>query len=384
MHRLLLWLTNTFNESKWEVIKHIISRYIFRIHLSIYSATSSPAVADTLLLISKDLYGFFKSESFSQLSDQDLFQRDIELCTEFLRIVANSADLQCLEAGFTQISSDPILLAGISAASTAPQSSHGKRKGSRGVTPVSSVSFESMSMLLQSAEFISGCLKEYSTVKENRRRMIHLDSVNVMAMGLQKLILLRDFMEAKFSRTSTHVFSLAVRTATGPSSHENDPLYQSISSQLILMEKNAIQLLSAFRNFALDDVGREQLLISNIFPLLCRVIKTGTAISASGVSDKDSDDNKASELLLSSVRVTAKLSLFEDFRDQVNSSKPPIHLASLVGILTTEGKLMAKVMNGDESINWPSWHTWPLLSRTAFTLGNFTTTNDSNRFCTMQ
>jgi len=38
-----------------------------------------------------------------------------------------------------------------------------------------------------------------------------------------------------------------------------------------------------------------------------------------------------------------------------------------------------RVMNGDDEISWPSWHTWPLLSRAAFSLGNMTTTNDANR-----
>ena len=35
--------------------------------------------------------------------------------------------------------------------------------------------------------------------------------------------------------------------------------------------------------------------------------------------------------------------------------------------------------DGEEKRGWPSWHTWPLLSRVCFTLGNLTTTNDANR-----
>jgi hypothetical protein len=35
--------------------------------------------------------------------------------------------------------------------------------------------------------------------------------------------------------------------------------------------------------------------------------------------------------------------------------------------------------DNDDEIGWPSWHTWPLLSRICFTLGNLTTSNEANR-----
>jgi hypothetical protein len=40
----------------------------------------------------------------------------------------------------------------------------------------------------------------------------------------------------------------------------------------------------------------------------------------------------------------------------------------------------AGMESSSSSRRWPIWYTWPLLSRVAFTLGNLTTTNDSNRY----
>lgn len=374
MHRLLLWLTATFNETTHDVVRHVICRYIFRIHLSIYAATNSRAVADTLVLISKDLCGFFKTEAVSDPSFQDLFKLDTELITDFLRIVWGTSDDMSSRAGFTT--------AGVERDRGDPDSlstAGGKRRGSCGAS-VTLVSAETMELLLRAAEFAAGSIKEISNTKENRRRMVHLETMSVSILGLQRLISLRDFLESRSSR-APHVFGLAIKASKAAEGTDDDTVNTIIRNQIFCIEKISIQILSGLRNFALDESGREHLLALGVFPLLCRVIKTATSLSSApcGASHDASMNDKASELLLSCVRVTAKLSLFEDFREQIYAVKPPVHLASLVGILTSEGTLMNRVMNGDQDVNWPSWHTWPLLSRTAFTLGNFTTTNDSNR-----
>jgi hypothetical protein len=43
-----------------------------------------------------------------------------------------------------------------------------------------------------------------------------------------------------------------------------------------------------------------------------------------------------------------------------------------------EGKSLLSVQANQES-SWPQWHTYPTLSRVAFTLGNLTTSNGYNR-----
>jgi len=99
------------------------------------------------------------------------------------------------------------------------------------------------------------------------------------------------------------------------------------------------------------------------------------------------------ELVLMIARITAKLSLLDPFRSQINSRQE--HVRALASIIVRESETCKRIMDGDGGDNggegkdgttedaepeeWPAWHTWPLLSRVSFTLGNLTTSNDTNR-----
>ena len=180
------------------------------------------------------------------------------------------------------------------------------------------------------------------------------------------------------------------------------PLFDILTSKLALI---AAQLVVVVRNTALDSSGRAAVLSSKTVCLLCSLLRPFRGYP---------------DLVLNCLRVTAKLSLQEPFRSQINSKSN--HIRCLVEVLVLEGTHCQHVMNGDdegdleqsppssythsdppfssggngtstsararESNNndnsqlakkWPFWYTWPLLSRVAFTLGNLTTSNGANR-----
>jgi hypothetical protein len=374
MHKLLMWLTSTFNTSQHDDVRHVICRYLFRVHIAIYTVTMTTAVAETLPIILKDIYTYFKrantGEGSSSPVEQELFKLDIDVVLDFLRMSLNTVDVNCANSGFSFVpsSSDGATPPGSGAPTL-------KRKDSKSLpagVSVSAVAPETMTKLLLCAEYASGCVKEYSlTSRENRRRLLHLDVVAVISHSLQKIVALREFLDSKYPRMPTSVFSMTMFSAGPP---EEDLFQKTLKLQINQMEQNAVQLIAALRNFSLDESGREQLLNLHVMPLLCRVTRCS-------VSRRSSESNDVtSELLLSIARVTAKLSLYEDFREQINRSRQPVYyLESIVQLVLHEASLCDRIMEGSDDVDWPSWLTWPLLSRAAFTLGNFTTTNDHNR-----
>ena len=124
-----------------------------------------------------------------------------------------------------------------------------------------------------------------------------------------------------------------------------------------------VQIVGAVRHFSLDISGKQQMLSSKIICHICDLLHLF---------------QNNPELCLNCVRVTAKLSLQDTFRSQLNSK--PSYIASITKIILNEADMCMRVMNGDNTVVWPSWHTWPLLSRAAYSLGNMTTTNDNNRY----
>jgi hypothetical protein len=124
-----------------------------------------------------------------------------------------------------------------------------------------------------------------------------------------------------------------------------------------------VQVVGAIRHFSLDSSGKQQILASKTICHICDLLHLF---------------QNNPELCLNCVRVTAKLSLQEPFRAQLNSK--PSYIASIARVILNEAEMCMQVMDGEQGVVWPSWHTWPLLSRAAYTLGNMTTTNDSNRF----
>ena len=185
------------------------------------------------------------------------------------------------------------------------------------------------------------------------------------------------------------------------------PLFDILTSKLALI---AAQLVVVVRNTALDSSGRAAVLSSKTVCLLCSLLRPFRGYP---------------DLVLNCLRVTAKLSLQEPFRSQINSKTN--HIKCLVEVLVLEGTHCQHVMNGDDeghghiepsatstttsthpsssepyvssngtgtkarennnndnynaqlAKKWPFWYTWPLLSRVAFTLGNLTTSNGTNR-----
>jgi len=203
-------------------------------------------------------------------------------------------------------------------------------------------------IMLDSAVFAAGILRLYTNDEVNRKRMIHLGAIENISEGLK-----------------------AVSTVYG----SNDIikfLDAPNSSMKVAMEKVAqimIQLIAAMRNFSLDNLGRAQILSSKSLPIMCKFLNIFKGYP---------------ELMLNCARVTAKLSLHDNFRSQINTNVG--YLKCLVDVILIEAQQCQRVMNGlpitnsnDSDASWPSWYTWPLLSRVAFTLGNLTTSNEVNR-----
>jgi hypothetical protein len=124
-----------------------------------------------------------------------------------------------------------------------------------------------------------------------------------------------------------------------------------------------VQIVGTIRNFTQEPTGRQFLLTNHT---ICHISNLLHLFSSNP------------ELTLNCVRVTHKLTLSEPFRVQLSSKSK--YIVPIARIIVQEAELCNRVMNGDSTVVWPTWNTWPLLSRAAFTLGNLTTRNDENRF----
>lgn len=124
-----------------------------------------------------------------------------------------------------------------------------------------------------------------------------------------------------------------------------------------------VQIIGTIRNFTQDATGRQFLLNNHT---ICHISSLLHLFSNNP------------ELSLNCVRVTHKLTLSEPFRLQLSSKSK--YIVPIAKVIVQEAELCKRVMNGDSTVVWPTWNTWPLLSRAAFTLGNLTTRNDENRF----
>lgn len=211
----------------------------------------------------------------------------------------------------------------------------------REITQSSSTSFMN---LLEAMLCACGVIRSFSLELKNRKRLSKLGVVELMCRGM-------NIINSSFN---THL------------STASSPTPSMIGRQLA---KIFVQITATFRNFSLDQTGRDQLLESKVVSPLC------TALRLFRREDAD--------LAFSVLRVTAKLSLYEDFRVQMNQSKGN-HIKCIVDVIIQEAKSCSEAVNNEDVENdiasWPSWQTWPILSRAAFTLGNLTTSNNPNRF----
>ena len=212
-------------------------------------------------------------------------------------------------------------------------------------------------MFLEAGVYAAGIIRIYSTKETNRRRLCHIGAVSGLSDGLR--IVLQVVANAKKENEA-----LQKEVAQGNKSVllANAAAKRDEAIALSQLGYIVVQMTSTIRNFSLESNGRQQLLTNSTVVAVCYLL--------------NSFQNNA-ELLLNCVRVTAKLSQFEPFRAQLN--RKPKYVSFLAKVIINEGEMCKRVMDGDTSVSWPSWYTWPLLSRTAFTLGNLTTNNDSNR-----
>lgn len=250
----------------------------------------------------------------------------------------------------------------------------------------SEVALECVVAMLEAATYSAGVLRSYSNGEVNRRRLIHLAVVERMAESLRAAGTAAVNAQPAKSLAKSDSFSAGLgRTlmlSVSPSLNESKRAEETIKEKLGHV---LVQVVATLRNFSLDPVGRSQMQAAEVVGVLCRLMRVFSA---------------SPELVLNCARVTAKLSLLEPFRSQIN--RKPVHIKCLVDVIVREATMCQEVMDDpgdgdamgggrgseedeeDEEVGsgrpqWPSWHTWPLLSRISFTLGNLTTTNDVNR-----
>ena len=277
--------------------------------------------------------------------------------------------------------------------------------------------------LLEIAIFSSAILRHHSNDENNRKKINHLKmmennsellrSLGSFTVSCQKEIL---FNKEKYRKNL--IFN----------KNEYDDTDSLLNKMIEKMSEIVVQLVVVIRNFSIDVKGRYQIQNTNIIGILCSLLKPY---------------KKFPELCLNCVRVTAKLSLQDNFRAQINNKSS--YIKCLIETLIWEGQYCNNIINGNNILNeikgnevkekfsysnsncvtndniqnknsshdnkyqqksdehkrtdneckidkeyenkieeeidtWPFWYTWPLISRVAFTLGNLTTSNNNNRY----
>jgi hypothetical protein len=193
--------------------------------------------------------------------------------------------------------------------------------------------------LIDSAKLAAGAIRNFSCGHKARTRLIAVGAVKFISQGLSSSLKLAGQMALRRGQYYKKLVDILVETIGA--------------------------LLGTVRNFSLDKRGRAPLLEFEVATDLCKMLDSF---------------RRYPSLLLNCARVTAKLSLVDTFRAQINERKGA-HVKSLANVVMGEARQCEQLMEGaeDKLGAWPAWHTWPLLSRVCFTLGNLTTTNDKNR-----
>jgi hypothetical protein len=209
------------------------------------------------------------------------------------------------------------------------------------------------------------CMATIRTLTTNhetdRKRLLHANGLEVITQMIT------------FYDVHSHLLIARAGKATTSLSNYDEEDDDDDNSQNILVSP-LVQVVGVIRNISLDKSGRSQMNDTPICRTLSLFLKTYANYP---------------EVIINIARVLAKLSLYETFRSQIsNGPRDNRHeyLSCLVNVLKKEADLCLKIMeegkdNDEDDIecSWPSWYTWPLISRMAFTLGNFTTTNETNR-----
>ena len=189
-------------------------------------------------------------------------------------------------------------------------------------------------------------MRIYSDEATNRKRLLHLGVVEALSHGF------------KVAVHAAKAVASSGDTATGLHKHLVEQLGRLVE-----------QLVGALRSFAQEAGGRSRILDAEVMGTVCALLAPFRG---------------QSELVLSAARITAKLSLLDTFRSQINAKQQNVR--HLVEVVVHEADKCREVMLGEIPARgaegggtWPQWHTWPLLSRVSFTLGNLTTSNAENR-----
>lgn len=236
---------------------------------------------------------------------------------------------------------------------------------------------KSVLLLLDVAIFSAGVLRSHSSDELHRRKLSHLNVITNISDGLvcikNTTIILKNKMKIHDENVNNNNNNII--------NHNNNDNNQIIKK----LSEIIIQSVVSVRNFSSDNNGKIQILKNKITPLLCYLLTPYKGYP---------------ELILNCTRVLSKLSLLDNFRFQINGKYDIIKC--LINILISEGLNYSNINgnsnnedsdhnnnsnnygnnnenNGYKKNIWPYWHTWPIIARVAFTLGNLTTSNNSNR-----
>lgn len=363
-------LGRVIDECKSNEARQLACRHILRIQLALLlrcdsSATIPPGTARVLLKTLKAMYElqikisqtYDTEQRIVSSGNQDEHSTDEGSRSEY----GNKADEMLLQGGIDLV----LELLGsmwVRISNNFNQDSRENQHMSRPyldeTSESASISNNSSLILLETVMYAAGLIRSYSFLDIHRRRLLVLGTVECIAEGLSSALYY----------TAHHPDSGTCHSLSSSVGDLEDSLKTSaIQSKAIItqLQHILVQLISAMRNFSLDQNGRLRILGTDALPVICCLLESFKAFP---------------ELRLTCVRVTAKLSLLEPFRTQINSQAGQV--VALVEIIMTEAEKCRLLMDGedgDDLPQWPSWYTWPLLSRAAFTLGNLTTSNDSNR-----
>lgn len=268
-------------------------------------------------------------------------------------------------------------------------SSSSARRGPSGL-PISADSI--VCLLLNTASYAMATLRALSTNQEtDRKRLLHASGLEVITQMISfydvyasLITAIRVQRPSSGSRHQQQHQQQQQQHADNGNEDEEDDEEEATALQSIPVSP-LVQTVGVIRNISLDKAGRNHMADTPLCRMLCLFLKVYADYP---------------EVIINIARVMAKLSLYENFRGQISSGpreNKHEYVSCLVSVLRKEADLCLRIMEenkkGDEDVgggggdedneedvnSWPSWYTWPLISRMAFTLGNFTTTNETNR-----
>lgn len=210
--------------------------------------------------------------------------------------------------------------------------------------------------LVESAHFIVTTLKLVSADETDCKRLNSAGTLKVLVKGLKlfQVSLVQSYIKSALSSAKYEGFDDEV----------SDNSWIDCLAQIVIV----------VRNFSMIKTCKQQLFEQNVTARLCLLMKSYL---------------KHPRVVVNCARVLAKLSPSDRGREQINANTE--HIANLVNVVIHEASLMGNAGEesqdgegeehaGRDATEWPGEHTWAILTRVCFTLGNLTTTNVENRF----